>query len=458
MKQINGSFRDRSGYVWSDGQDILRTINASYAQHWNHASDTGFMTKAVADGSIIPFEEIGTAPGSWKTLRVEKIPFVSYPYEWSIGQLKDAALLTLRLQSLALENGLVLKDASAYNMQFRGVSPVFIDLLSFECDHDGKPWSAYRQFCMHFLAPLALASYVDLSCGALSKLWIDGIALDLASKMLPWRTRIRPGLALHLHLHARMEQKHGDSAKSAKKAKDVQILTKSKKNLAENLTDTIRKITTKTKISEWGDYYSDTNYTGEGEKFKLAFVEQIAKKIDSQTLAVDLGANTGRYSRLLAKHFTYVIAADFDPLAVERHYLSLKKNGPKNILPLVLDLANPSPGIGWACRERESFSDRCKADMITALALIHHLTIGAGIPLALSARYFAELLRSGGTLLLEFVEKEDSQIKRLLAVREDVFDDYTPAGMKQAFTPYFDELESERIPGSKRTLHVFQKK
>lgn len=458
MSRAPGSFRDVAGYVYIDEDAVYRTINPCFREEWEQGVNSGFLSRNVSNGSLIAFEDAESDLGGWKTLRVERIPFISFPYEWSFHQLRDAALLTLSLQANALKSGMTLKDATAFNIQFRGVKPVFIDLLSFELRTKNEPWSAYGQFCRHFLAPLALDCRTDLRCGALSKLWIDGIPLDLAVKFMPLRSRLHIGLFLHLFLHARMEARHGDNKRSANKAKNIRVSDVSQENLIKHLSSVIHGLKLPRSRTEWGDYYSDTNYTSEAEKFKLEFVAKVAEACGVRSMAVDLGANTGRYSREIAKYFDYVLGVDIDPLAVDKHYLYLRENGPSNVLPLVLDLSNPSPSMGWMCRERASFGERCRADMVSALALIHHLTITNGIPLSLAASQFAEYLKPDGTLLLEFVPKEDSQIKRLLAVRKDVFPDYTLDGMRRAFSGHFEEERTIAIPETVRTLHVFRKK
>lgn len=457
MKQIPGSFRDPSGQVFLDNGRIVRTINSCYREHWQQAVDSGLLEYAVESGKMPSFTERCATSGEWKCLDVERIPFITYPYEWCFSQLRDAALLTLQLQHAALERGMILKDASAFNVQFIGPKPVFIDMLSFETLQDGVPWHAYRQFCMHFLAPVALQAYLGLWCSSLSRNWIDGIPISHACAMLPFRVRFKPGLALHLFAHAHMERRHADTRVSAAKAGKVRVSRKSLQNLTTSLTQCIEGIRLPAQKTQWGDYYADTNYSSGGAAAKLAIVGRIAKEYDGGCLAVDLGANTGVYSAALAPHFKRVLAVDSDPLAVERHYLQLKSSGPGNILPLVVDLGNPSPALGWASEERESFQGRCSADFVMALALVHHLVIAAGIPLYRVAGFFASLLKPGGRLLVEFVPKEDSQVQRLLAARNDIFEDYTIEGFRRAFEPDFAELEVFPLPDSARTLHYFKK-
>lgn len=457
MKQVGGSFRDPSGRVFEDDGHILRTINDCYRDHWNHCVNSGLLLEVVEKNWLPAFTECIPPPGDWKCLDVKKIPFISYPYEWCFSQLKDAALLTLELQCAAIEKGMILKDASAYNVQFCGSKPIFIDLLSFEIWQEGAPWQAYRQFCMHFLAPLVLSTHVGLWCNNFSRLWIDGLSLPHTCALLPWHVRLRPGLALHLFAHAYMERRHADARKSASKARTVRLAKSSLHNLIISLQNTIKGAKLPKHKTQWGDYYDDTNYSKSAAAAKLAIVERISAEHNYGRLAVDFGANTGVYSKALAPHFAQVLAVDIDPLAVERHYRSLKKDGPDNILPLVIDLGNPSPSLGWACKERDSFQHRCNADFVMALALIHHLVIAAGIPLQQVAAFFASLLPSGGDLLIEFVPKEDSQVQRLLAAREDIFADYTLEAFRKVFSCAFIEQALFALPDSSRTLVCFRK-
>lgn len=455
MQQVAGSFRDSSGYVFVSHEGVFRTINQCYSQEWSHVVSSGLIQAAIEQGQIIPFEECPAIQSSWKTLRVERFPFISYPYEWCFSQLKDAALLTLSLQKKALEHDCVLKDASAFNIQFRAASPVFIDILSFERWRDGMPWQAYRQFCSHFLAPLALMSRCGISNGRLSQLWIDGVPLETVCAFLPWRARLTPGLLMHLYLHASMQARHADGRAAAKKIEGMRMSKQGIFSVADSLEKTVSRLQLPKGKTEWSDYYQDTNYSEQGTQSKAGTVARWAKE-NAGNIALDLGANTGLFSREMAPYFSTIIAADYDPLAVEEHYKKLRGTG-SNIMPLVLDLANPSPGLGWACTERESFAQRVRADFLTALALCHHLVITAGIPLDRVASYFASLLQPGGAAVVEFVPKGDSQVQRLLAAREDVFPDYTLDGLRKAFISQgFLEEATESVSQSLRTLHLFR--
>lgn len=457
LLQDAGSFRDISGHVFTDGTTVLRTVNACYQEQWEALEASGFLQRMEKEGLLVRHTERPPLPGSWKTLEVERIPFISYPYEWSFSQLKQAALLTLQLQKRALEEGFILKDATAYNVQFVGSRPVFIDLLSFE-KHDGKSaWQAYGQFCRHFVAPLALIAKTDWRCGLLSRQWIDGVPLELACRLLPWHARLSPGLYLHLYLHAGMQKKYEDGRKAAAKVRSATMGRRQLLDLADSLERCVAGLSAPEQNTEWGEYYTDTNYTPAGAEEKSRIVERVAAEHGGE-LAVDLGANTGVFSRMLCGHFKTVLAPDMDPRAVEKHAVSLAASGNAAILPLVLDLSSPSPDSGWACRERRSFMARCDADMVTALALCHHLVMGAGIPLPHVASFMASLVRPGGIVLFEFVPREDSQVQRLLAARDDIFASYTLERCLESFAEAgMREEASFSIRDSVRTLHCFRK-
>lgn len=467
MRKNPSSFRDNSGHVYENGSRIVRSIAKSYAADWDYINQCGLLDKAVAECMIPAVKAIEkpdwlSAPDIHAAIEVEKIPFISYPYEWSFQQLKDAALLTLKLQRMALEYNCILKDASAYNVQFIGGKPIFIDILSFEKWDGEKPWDAYRQFCQHFLAPLALEAWLDLRCGLFPRQFIDGMPLDLACSMLPLRARASLGLGLHIFLHSKMQQKHADARESGEKAKKVRLSKEKLLDLTDSLASAVSSLKPVKNATEWGDYYTDTNYTDAAMQDKAAFVAAAARHCGqggaANGLAVDLGANDGYFSRLLCPHFNTVVAADIDAKAVGQHYEKLAGGSEKNILPLVQDLTSPSPALGWALRERESFPERARADMLMALALCHHLHFTGGIPFAEIAAFFASMLKPGGSLLVEFAPAQDSQVQRLLAARDMNLDYYTLENFTQAFANAgLVEAGRHAVAESGRTLLVFQK-
>ncbi|MDX2473497.1 MAG: class I SAM-dependent methyltransferase [Candidatus Krumholzibacteria bacterium] len=457
---LPASFRDPSGFLFRHEGRLLRQVNASYAADLALLHESALYEALVAKDLLIPHTEapleLAPAPGAVKVLAPELVPFISYPYEWSFTQLKDAALATLRIQRLALQHGLSLKDASAYNIQFHKGRPVMIDSLSFTAYRADEPWVAYRQFCQHFLAPLALMAHRDVRMGELLRTNIDGVPLDLAARLLPWRTRLNPGLMMHIHLHARSQQKHADSHDEANsaKAKTTKVSRKSLDGILDSLRGAVRKLRWQPGGTEWGDYYEDTNYTDSSLQQKRDLVGSFLDLTDSK-LVWDVGANNGYFSRVASERGILTIASDIDPTAVEKNWLACRRGAEPNLLPLVMDLTNPSPGLGWAHSERDSFLSRGPADTVIALALIHHLCISNNVPLPRLAEFFAA---AGRHLILEFVPKNDSQVKRLLASREDVFPEYHLEGVEAAFAPLFEMTKKARIAGSERTLFLFTRR
>jgi hypothetical protein len=451
--KIAASFRDPSGFLFRRDGVLYRQVNQKYQPDYDRLMQSGLYQELVKAGLLIPHEET-TIPAeqpenAYRILRPEVVSFVSYPYEWSFGELQDAALTTLSIARQALEKGMLLKDASAYNIQFQQGKPVLIDTLSFEIYQEGRPWVAYRQFCQHFLAPLALMALTDVRLSQLLRVYIDGIPLDLASKLLPGKTRLNFGLASHIHLHATAQKRYADQPVN-KAAVEKRISKLSLLGLLDNLEGTVRGLRWTPAGTEWADYYDATNYTREAFELKKSLVSAAIQRIQPGQVW-DLGANNGEFSRLAADQGIETVAFDIDPDAVEKNYQAVKNNGERKMLPLVMDFTNPSPGLGWDNHERDSLAQRGPVDMLLALALIHHLAISNNVPLDRLAETLASL---GRWLLIEFVPKEDSQVQRLLATREDIFPHYTPQDFETAFSRSFEIVEKKPIEGSRRTLYL----
>jgi ribosomal protein L11 methylase PrmA len=452
---LPSSFRDPSGFLFRKDGVLLRQINRSYHPQYDALMSSGLYQFLTDKGWLIPHSESDAAPllpaSAYKVIRPEPVRCISYPYEWCFSQLKDAALRTLKIAKAALRRGMLLKDASAYNIQFHEGQPVLIDTLSFDEYVEGEPWAAYRQFCQHFLAPLALMAHTDVRLNQLLRVYIDGVPLTLAAKLLPWRTRLSPGLMLHLHVHAGMQAKEAPAAPQASSRKGMSRSALS--GLFESLQDTVQSLQWKAAGTEWAEYYGETNYTENSFRAKKELVGKFLERMKPGTVW-DLGGNTGVFSRIAAEQGSHALCFDSDYGAVERNYLEAKARKETRLLPLVLDLANPSPAIGWGNRERESFLERGPADGVMALALVHHLAIGNNLPLDRLADFFA---LCGPQLIVEFIPKEDSQVQRLLATRKDIFTEYSRENFEAAFGAKFRIEESAPIPESKRTLYLLKK-
>jgi ribosomal protein L11 methylase PrmA len=447
-----GSFRDPSGFLFRRGGVLYRQINAVYREHYDEFIGGGLYKDLTEAGLMVRHEEVDVPAAepatAYRIIRPEPVPFISYPYEWCFGELKDAALTTLRIQKMALERGLTLKDASAYNIQFLRGRPVLIDTLSFE-KLRMKPWVAYRQFCQHFLAPLLLMARRDHRLGQLSRIFLDGVPLDLASLLLPRSTRLKPSIAMHIHFHA-ASQKHYASKAVAVKERSVSLV--SLRGLTDSLDRLVRRTEFRLTKTEWGNYYKETNYSDEAFEEKKRIVSEFLERTKPRTVW-DLGANTGVFSRLAGRKGIPTVAFDIDPVAVELDYREAVKGKETTILPLVLDLANPSPAIGWANAERDSWLARGPVDAVLALALIHHLAISNNLPFAMIARTFGRIC---DRLIIEFVPKSDSQVRRLLQTREDVFPGYTQKAFEDDFSRHFSIEQAVPVTGSERTLYLMK--
>jgi hypothetical protein len=344
----------------------------------------------------------------------------------------------------------VLRDASAYNVQFLKGRPIFIDTLSFGPREEGAPWVAYRQFCEHFLVPLLLMSRRDVRCGHLLRSCLDGIPLALGSRMLPLGSWLRPATLLHVHAHAKAQTRYADADVPAKSAGPRQLRREGLLALGDSLRRTIEKLDWAPAGTEWADYANDNSYAAESAVAKRDLVSRLLASHPGG-IVWDLGANTGEYSRVASELADLVVAFDIDPAAVERNYRRVKSEHETGILPLLLDLANPSPAQGWAHAERMSLEQRGPADTVLALALVHHLAIGRNLPLESIASYLSRL---GDRLVIEFVPKEDSQVQRLLRHRADVFPGYGAAGFEEAFRRHFRIDGVHPIPGTDRSVYL----
>ena len=383
ITRVGGSFRDPDGFLFERDGVLYRHIRGvSYADDWQLLHDSGLLEALQSESLLVSHQEESPAMaeevGAFRVIRPTRIPFVSYPYEWTPGQLRAAALLTLRVQRLALAHGMTLKDASAYNVQFVGHRACFIDTLSFTRYRAGTPWAAYRQFCQHFLAPLALMHLVDPRLRDLLRSHLDGVPLDLASHLLPRSTWVRPALLLHLHLHAQGIRRHaGRSAPATVAHRGVS--RDGLEGILGHLESAVTPWGDPAGPTEWADYESEHTYSAAGQQLKEATIAAWVRST-TPTSAFDLGANAGHYSQLLANAGAYTVAIDGDLGATARGG-RIRAAAREDILPLWLDLANPSPAQGWAHGERTSLAARGPADVVLALALLHHLAIGNNVPL-----------------------------------------------------------------------------
>jgi len=447
----NSSFRDPSGVIYYQNNKVFRKVFNSYKENFVFFENSGLSKALVGKKLLLGYKKTNITSNQQKiylTLSVPKIPHISYPYEWTFPQLKAAALLTLEIQKNALNHSMTLKDASAYNVQFLGFSPIFIDHLSFEKLNQG-PWIAYGQFCRHFLGPLLLMGYVDQRLNCLLKNYIDGIPLDLVSKLLPKKTYLNPGIFSHIHLHSKNQKKFANRSTKVKK-----INLHNQLAIIDNLESIISNLQPKADKTEWGDYYEFTNYSDKSFKHKKTIVSSLLDKTKPKKV-LDLGANNGEFSKLASKKNIYTVSLDLDPVAVEKNYIKSVKDKDNFLLALISDLTNPTPSIGWDLKERKSFINRADFDTVFALALIHHICISNNVPFSLFAKF---LQRLGKYLIVEFIPKSDSKVQILLSTRTDIFDRYSQDEFENEFSKYFMILDKIPISKSERTIYLMKVK
>jgi hypothetical protein len=436
---------------------VVRALSARGLEDYRKVAATSFFPRLMGEGKIVRTEEAeldglretglprGEAAG---LLHHELIPFVSYPYEWPFSMLREAALLQLELVAASLEEGMILKDSSPYNVQWRGSRPVFVDVGSFEPLRKGEPWIGYRQFCMLFLYPLMLLANEGIDYQPLLRGSIDGVPPAQAAAMLGG---LRGGVLKHVKLHAKLEQRYDSSSQKEVKRdlKEAGFNPAMIKANVKGLTKLIGGLKWEPKGSEWSDYGDTCTYSDEESREKAEFVRETAAA-RRRGLAWDIGCNDGRYSRLAAEHADYTVAVDIDHLTVDRLHRTLRNEGREDIVTLVMNLADPSPGLGWRGRERKRLEERGRPELVLCLALVHHLAITSNVPLAEVIDWLASL---DATVVVEFPTREDPMVQRLLAgKREETHADYDLPVFERLLGEAFEIDRRAELQGGKRVI------
>lgn len=421
---------------------------------WDALSSTPFFAELTAAEKVIasrkiPLEETNLQESAWAgALEHWAIPFVSYPYEWPFSMLKDAALLTLDILAAGLPENFILKDATPYNVQWLGTHPTFIDVGSFELLKQGEAWTGYRQFCRLFLYPLMMQAYKNIPFSPWLRGRLDGIAASEFRGMLGKRDLLRRGVLLHTVLQARAERRYQASEHNVR---DQMREAGFRKELIENniggLRKTIANLTAPRQASAWIDYPNQAHVQANRDQ-KADF---LVRSLRNPSLVWDLGANDGHFSRLAAGRGAYVVAADADEAVVDALYRTLASEESRTILPLVLDVTDPSPATGWRHSERTPLEHRGKPDLVVLYAIIHHMVIGGNIPIREVVEWLAEL---ESRIIIEFVPLGDPMTTRLVANKRaaDVHADYTEEAFRGQIARFFEIELEEPVADSQRRL------
>ncbi|WP_033959014.1 nodulation protein NoeA [Psychroserpens jangbogonensis] len=452
----SSSFRDPSGYIFIDEGIVKRRIFPIYFKQYQALKKANIFETLSKAGLLIKHTEVSSSDTEI-VIQPEQIPFITYPYEWSFNQYKEAALLTLKLQKYCLENDFSLKDATAFNVAFHNGKAVFVDTLSFDFYQDNSPWRAYKQFITHFLGPLVLAHFHGAQSLKLMSNFIDGIPIKMLSSMLPFKTKLNPFLYSNIHLLAKFEDKHNEDYKG--EAKESKLSKKAQLNIITSLYDYIKKLSLK-EHSEWGNYYDKTNYTDAAFTEKARIIDNWVTSLNAKSI-IDVGGNDGTFVRQINHDFELALVCDIDNNSVDFNHKTLKSNKESNMLPFVLDVLNPSAAVGFENKERQSFIERIAKyapDVTSALAVIHHMTLSGNVPFEMSAHFFASFSQN---LIIEFPKREDSWVQRLLNTKGEFkahFDFYTIENFENCYLSHFDLIEKRPIEGSHRVMFFLKVK
>lgn len=458
IERHGGSFRDPLGQIFLREEQVFRKLSSAGWGQYHAVKDTGLFDKLEGEGKLIRTQVTQSplahsAPDEFtEWLQHERIRVISYPYEWPFTLLKQAALLHLEIHLDALKLGVTLRDASAYNIQYDGVRPMFIDVLSFAPYEEGGYWSAHWQFCQQFLCPLLLAAKTDIDFQLLFRSHLDGVPVETAVAALPLFTRFAPRPLLHLTLPARLDRssRHQDNLpalahrRPLPKARLIAMLEQLKHWISS--LDSKRRGTTL-----WQDYEATCLYSDSETDAKSKIVAEFAGRVKPPML-LDVGCNSGAYSEIaLNSGANYCVGLDVD-LGALSAAVTRAKNKVLALLPLVQDLANPSPAQGWLLSEREPLSLRLNADGLLALAVVHHLALGRNIPLPEVVTHLVSLAPAG---IIEFVPKADPNAQRLLVLKGDIFPDYDEAVFEATLAGHARILHKHRVTAAGRTMYEY---
>lgn len=464
MPNHPSSFRDPAGVVLSSGGRIFRTVEACALDDFGSLSASGLLQALPSTGKLVECHQIDASevPSELRSrlpeanrlfLEHPRLPFISYPYEWPFALLRRAALHHIDLQLELLSSNFTLCDASAYNVQFIGTRPIFIDVLSIRPYKAGSYWTGYRQFCEQFLNPLLLTAKLGVPFQPWYRGHAEGVPVAEMAQLLPTRSHLSPRLHLHVLMHARMA-KAADIRLPTNISVTSRPMTKAALVwLLNNMRACVAGLAIRNTESTWSDYAQQAPYSMEAAELKHAFVAAYAAEVRPD-MVVDLGCNSGDYAATaLAAGARRAVGTDLDLNALDEAVKAADARS-LDFLPLVVDVLDPSPGQGWAGRERQSFQERLNAQGILALALLHHMVIGRNVPLSQAVDWLVALAPTG---VIEFVPRTDPMVHGMLAARSDPFEAYTEEHFRYLLARRAVVVRSQRISETGRTVFQYER-
>lgn len=458
---VGGSFRDPASRVYVAGNRVLRGINEETAKNLDALTEAPFYRELVKDGLVVTTapadvcdpEVHGILADGWtKAIEHDRIPVITYPYEWTFSMLRDAALLTLDILERAIREGWILKDATPFNVQFVGSRPIFIDTPSFVPRQTGEHWRAYRQFCMLFLYPLMLKAHAGIDFNGLLRADLDGVTPIQAARYFRGLNRLKRGVLSHVTLPAwiesSIERKERDRAavrqRASRPQSEVLVLA-----LVQSMRRLISNLRYRVSHTAWSEYDRTHSYDEIEFLAKREFVTEAASHNRTQ-ISWDLGCNTGTFARIAAGFSANVIAADSDHDALEKLYLEERKSNDRKITPTYVNVANLSPNQGWAGRERDAFDARNKPQLVICLALIHHIVLSSNIPIPM---FLAWLRTLNARIIIEFVDRQDEMVVKLLTNKSEKYSAYNLKNFELELAKLFKPIRKLDLKGEARKLY-----
>ena len=462
LTQDSGSFRDPLSKVFVGNGKVVRAFTfqgaADIEAVWSKKSiQSALSSGQLIQSDIVDVSSVGLAAPWTLAMTHPLVPFISYPYEWTFSMLKDAALLQLDITRAALADGVGVKDATPYNVQFLGSRAQFIDAGSFEKRRKGDPWYGYKQFCEMYLYPLMMQGYLGVGFQQFLRGAVNGISPDMMRKLLPGSVRHpRKGRFTHVVLHAAAQNRFADSnndvkKEAAKAGMNAQVLEATMKKL----TKLVNSISLGDKKSLWSEYSERGHYIESSLDEKQKFVRDAVASAPRKQVW-DIGCNDGVFSRIASAHSDYVVAMDADPLVIDRLYNVLKAEKNEKILPLYVDLTDSGGGVGWRGQERPGIFNRGNPDIVMALAVIHHMAITFNVPVASQLDMLRDLTPE---LIIEMPHADDPMVRKLLTnKRAGIHDDFNLDEFERLLSERFTVKSKMLLSSGTRTLfHAVRK-